>query len=130
MESSGILMSQTQTEPVATADGTKVITSQETDDNYYQVPQGEKAAHEMVLMCPSFEDQCLPVMSQEAAMSWLDQYLQADELGLWGGLWNWNLQQDDPHCNKIAMQTQPKAAYSFGGDANNNNNLYNGGYIF
>ena len=74
---------------------------------------------------PTLGDQCLPVMSQEAAASWLDQYL-VDE-GLWGGLWNLNDLQPG-YCNKIAMQNQVTTYNYFGGDASN---LYNGGgYIF
>ncbi|XWS75657.1 hypothetical protein CRYUN_Cryun01aG0109900 [Craigia yunnanensis] len=84
----------------ATGDGK--LNSQVTDE-----AQGKQ---EMDFMHPTLEDQCLPVMSQEAAASWLDQYL-VDE-GLWGGgLWN----LDDPYN-------------SFGGDASN---VYNrGGHIF
>ncbi|XWS47502.1 hypothetical protein CRYUN_Cryun14cG0157700 [Craigia yunnanensis] len=65
---------------------------------------------------PTLEDQCLPVMSQEAAASWLDQYL-VDE-GLWGGLWNLNDLQPG-YCNKIVMQNQVTTYNSFGGDASN-----------
>ncbi|XVE72293.1 hypothetical protein DITRI_Ditri11bG0027700 [Diplodiscus trichospermus] len=85
---------------------------------------------EMVFTYPTLEDQCLPVTSQDAAASWLDQYL-VDE-GLWGGgLWNLH---DDPyqpagHCNKIiAMENQATAYNSFGGDASKI--YYGGGYIF
>ncbi|XVE78577.1 hypothetical protein DITRI_Ditri13aG0157000 [Diplodiscus trichospermus] len=71
-------------------------------------------------------DQCLPVMSQEAAAAaaaaWLDYQYLVDE-GLWGGLWSLNDQQPG-YCNKIAMQIP--TYNSFGGDASN---LYNGGYI-
>ncbi|KAK8541708.1 hypothetical protein V6N13_137699 [Hibiscus sabdariffa] len=69
------------------------------------------------------EDQCLAVMSEEAA-SLLDEYLMNE------GLW-WNQQQQGNHpyyqhadnCSNsnIALQTQPAAYYSYGGD---------GGYIF
>ncbi|GMI85578.1 hypothetical protein HRI_002227100 [Hibiscus trionum] len=74
------------------------------------------------------EGRSLAVMSEEAA-SLLDEYLMNE------GLW-WNQQQVNPsyqhagNCNNlnIAMQTQPEAYYSYGGDADN---VYNGGaYIF
>ncbi|XVF20857.1 hypothetical protein REPUB_Repub12eG0039200 [Reevesia pubescens] len=82
---------------------------------------------DMVFMYPTLEDRCLPVMSQEAAASWLDQYL-VDE-GFLGGLWNLDDHHQPGNCNKIAMQTQANTAYnSFGGDASN---VYNGeGYFF
>ncbi|XP_022728032.1 myb-related protein MYBAS2-like [Durio zibethinus] len=91
-----------------------------------QVADLAQGKQEMVFMYPTIRDQCLPVMSQEAAASWLDQFL-VDE-GLWaGGLWNLDDQQPG-YCNKVAMQNQATTYNSFGGDAIN---LYNGGgYIF
>ncbi|XP_022769580.1 transcription factor WER-like [Durio zibethinus] len=107
---------QDKDQTAAVGDG-KHINSQVTDE-----AQGKQ---ETVFMHLTSEDQRLPVISQEAAASWLDRYL-VDEGCLWGGgLWN----LDDPYqpgnCNKIfAMQNQATAYNSVGGDAIN---VYNGG---
>jgi len=43
-------------------------------------------AQEMYFMYHNLEDQCSPVMTQDAA-SWAD-FVVEDFYGLWGGLWN------------------------------------------
>ncbi|XVF81766.1 hypothetical protein PTKIN_Ptkin15bG0182700 [Pterospermum kingtungense] len=100
-----------QTEADAGGDHGKANSALVTDHE----AQGKQ---EMVFMCTTMQD-------QEAAASWIDQYLVNE--GLWGGLWNLD---DLPagYCNKIAMQNQATTYNSFGGDASS---LYtSGGHIF